>query len=201
MFGVPKHSPPNEAAGLGGGRSGVGHCAFGRSERLEVNGMWLKIMEVNRVCMMMIVFWWWHSMIFLMIYVYWRYKHDMWNIMEYSEDPLNHDADKCLIRCRCILLGFTIWPVGLSEQGKTPRFTGESWLSLFELPFISIYHHHHIYIYYNIASSKVWDARAYVDESWTSTTTRSRGGRSRAAMVAEARRKIDKNKVFHMGIP
>ena len=143
MFGVPKHSPPNEAAGLGGGRSGVGHCAFGRSERLEVNGMWLKIMEVNRVCMMMIVFWWWHSMIFLMIYVYWRYKHDMWNIMEYSEDPLNHDADKCLIRCRCILLGFTIWPVGLSEQGKTPRFTGESWLSLFELPFISIYHHHH----------------------------------------------------------
>ena len=46
--------------------------------------------------------------------------------MEYSEDPLNHDADKCLIRCRCILLGFTIWPVGLSEQGKTPRFTGES---------------------------------------------------------------------------
>ena len=65
MFGVPKHSPPNEAAGLGGGRSGVGHCAFGRSERLEVNGMSLKNMGVNGVFMMMTGFYFWTSLRFL----------------------------------------------------------------------------------------------------------------------------------------
>ena len=144
-----------------------------------------------------------------MIYVYWRYKYHIWNIMKYSEDPINHDADRCLIRCKCILLGFTIWPVGLSEQGKTPRFTGESWFSLFELPFLTIYHHHiYIYIYIVILLKARCESNGL---TWTSLELLRRHGtgRERAALPwwphesdqAEAIRKIDTIRFSIWGYP